>query len=141
MGMKNDLSFIVRWDMNLYAHQSTYNPNMPVRELMYLGHLYSKYITENKLNIYGSRQIPLPVPKLIVFYNGNKDTEDEVMLELKDSFPPGANADESDVNVRVRMLNVNYGRNKRIPDHSQIGGDRYGANRDIHTHNCHIETV
>ena len=44
MGMKNDVSFIIGGHINLYAHQSSYNPNMPVRELIYLGHLYSKYI-------------------------------------------------------------------------------------------------
>ncbi len=36
MGMKNDASFLLHWTMNLWAHQSTYNPNMTVRELMYL---------------------------------------------------------------------------------------------------------
>ena len=51
MGMKNDLSFILFQVMNIYEQQSTYNPNMPVRQLMYAGKLYDKYIQRNKLNI------------------------------------------------------------------------------------------
>lgn len=51
MGMRNDVSFLLRCYMNLYEQQSTYNPNMPVRELMYLGKLYDKYIYFHRLNI------------------------------------------------------------------------------------------
>lgn len=29
---KNDLSFLIDWNMNVFEHQSTYNPNMPLRE-------------------------------------------------------------------------------------------------------------
>ena len=39
MGMKNDVSFIIRSIMSLYEQQSTFNPNMPLRELIYLGRL------------------------------------------------------------------------------------------------------
>ena len=41
--MKNGVSFIIENTMNLYEQQSTYNPNMPMRYLIYLGRLYSKY--------------------------------------------------------------------------------------------------
>ena len=33
MGMKNDLAFIIDTNLFLYEHQSTYNPNMPLRDL------------------------------------------------------------------------------------------------------------
>ena len=33
MGMKNDLSFLIYGILNLYEHQSTWNPNMPIRNL------------------------------------------------------------------------------------------------------------
>lgn len=29
--MKNDISFIILSELNLWEHQSTYNPNMPMR--------------------------------------------------------------------------------------------------------------
>ena len=55
MGMKNDVSFILRSVMSLYEQQSTYPANMPVRDLMYVGKLYDKYIEEHDLNIYGEK--------------------------------------------------------------------------------------
>ncbi len=121
MGMKNDVSFIITDIMSIYEQQSTYNRNMPVRELMYAAKLYDKYIHEHKLNVYGERLIHLPVPKLVVFYNGIKDREDKI-LELKDAFEPeGEEAGKKikknlipDITVRVRMININYGRNKEV---------------------------
>ncbi len=35
MGMKNDLAFIIDTNLFLYEHQSTYNPNMPLRDLFH----------------------------------------------------------------------------------------------------------
>ena len=79
MGMKNDVSFIFNEYMNIYEQQSTYNPNIPLRELMYVSKLYGKYVHEKGLNIYGSQRIKIPVPKLVVFYNGVKDKKDEIL--------------------------------------------------------------
>ena len=115
MGIKNDVSFIVGTQtINLYEQQSTYNPNMPLRELIYAGHLYDKYVKSNDLNIYSESIVRVPLPKLVVFYNGLKENEDETTIELKDAFPKGTDADESDIQVRVRMLNINYGRNAEM---------------------------
>ena len=116
MGMKNDASFLLHWTMNLWAHQSTYNPNMPVRELMYLGKIYDKYIHQRRAHIYGSKLIPLPVPKLVVFYNGRDDKEDDSILKLSDAFPDDAGGVEPDVEVRVRMLNINQDHNRQLMD-------------------------
>lgn len=113
MGMRNDVSFLLRCYMNLYEQQSTYNPNMPVRELMYLGKLYDKYIYFHRLNIYGRKLLQLPIPRLVMFYNGEEDHGDEV-LRLSDAFPKGLDVSSSDVEVRVRMLNINYGHNREL---------------------------
>lgn len=125
MGMKNDVSFIIANSMSIYEQQSTYNPNMPIRELMYASRLYDKYIHENQLNIYGKTLIPLPVPKLVVFYNGKEDQEDDI-LELKDAFLAKKQLSETsaagqkmkpdspDIAVRVRMVNINYGKNREL---------------------------
>lgn len=111
LGMRNDVSFMISDEMNLYEQQSTYNPNMLVRQLQYCGYLYEKYIKEKKLNKYGSRLLTLPVPRLVVFYNGTQNEPDEKILRLSDSFPEGADAD---VEVRVRMVNINYGRSPKL---------------------------
>ena len=36
MGMKNDISFILMSEISLYEHQSSINPNMPLRDLLYI---------------------------------------------------------------------------------------------------------
>ena len=114
MGMHNDVSFLLCGRISLYEQQSTYNPNMPVRLLMYLGKSYDKLIKSRKQNLYGTTLITLPMPKLVVFYNGKAEAEDEVILKLSDAFPEDLPASESDVDVRVRMLNVNAGRNDKL---------------------------
>ena len=44
--MKNDISFLIDSQMNLYEQQSTFNPNMPLRGLMYFAQLYQMYLSE-----------------------------------------------------------------------------------------------
>lgn len=113
LGMHNDVSFLIAEEMHLYEQQSSYNPNMPLRMLQYAGNLYEKYVLQHKLNKYGSTLLMLPVPKLVVFYNGTREIGDEAVLRLSDSFPKHANAD---IEVRVRAINVNYGRNAGLLD-------------------------
>lgn len=150
MGMKNDLSILVSETVNLYRsmelyeQQSSFNPNMPVREFMYAGKLYDKFIHEAKLNRYGRTLLPLPLPKLIVFYNGEENKEDRTILSLSDAFKEeirrnirnrrssGTVSSEytendleteaekifteanPDIEVRVTMLNINHGRNQNL---------------------------
>lgn len=115
MGMKNDASFILNEYMNVYEQQSTYNPNMPIRQLMYSGRLYDKYIKTHHLSIYGKRVLPIPIPKLVVFYNGiDKDIEDEQYLYLADCFSNQEKGKEADITVRVKMVNINHGHNKGL---------------------------
>lgn len=113
LDMKNDTSFIISDTMSVYEHQSSYNPNMPLRMLEYVGATFSGYVAKNRLNKYGSTLIGLPIPKLVVFYNGVQEKDDEVILKLSDSYDR-EHRSEADVEVRVRMLNVNYGHNKSL---------------------------
>ena len=111
LSMKNDVSFLIADTMNLYEHQSTYNPNMPMRMLMYSSMVYSKYTRAHKISLYSKTLKKLPVPKLVTFYNGTKEMEDKVILKLSDSFDKGS---DPDIEVRVLMLNINYGRNMEL---------------------------
>lgn len=113
MGMKNDVSFILCHVMNVYEQQSSYNPNMPVRQLMYTAKLYDKYIQQKKLNIYGRKLARLPIPKLVAFYNGTEEENDRI-LKLSDAFIQEGNRLEADIEARVRMININYGKNKSL---------------------------
>ena len=42
LGMKNDVSFMICDRLFLYEHQSTKNPNMPLRNLLYVADLADK---------------------------------------------------------------------------------------------------
>ena len=72
--------------LNLWEHQSTWNPNMPVRGTFYIVEEYRKYIDQNGLNLYGSSRITLPVPQFYVFYNGLREEPDYIELKLSDAF-------------------------------------------------------
>ena len=113
--MKNDISFLISDIMNFYEHQSTFNPNMPVRMLIYSGMVYSRYVEDksNDFNLYGSRINKLPVPKCVCFYNGKTSKPDVSVLKLSDAFGP-ENKTEPDIEVKVTMLNINYGHNLKL---------------------------
>lgn len=113
LDMKNDTSFLISDIVSVYEHQSTFNPNMPLRLMEYLSDIYSGYVKSNKYDKYGSRLIMLPTPKLVVFYNGKTDMPDERILRLRDSFDEKTR-ESADVDVRVRMLNINHGHNKKL---------------------------
>ena len=112
MGMKNDVSLLISDSLSLYEHQSSCNPNMPIRGFIYFGKLYNKYIKSNKLNLYGETQLKLPTPQYIVFYNGSKMKEDVTELRLSDSFID--NSAESRFEWTATVININYGRNKEL---------------------------
>ncbi|MDO4304874.1 MAG: hypothetical protein Q4D94_13280 [Bacillota bacterium] len=118
MVMKNDLAFVITGVLNLYEHQSTYNPNMPVRFLIYLAQEYQKVIEQAKESLYGTRQITLPTPKCIVFYNGDKEVPEEQILRLSDAFENKEH--EADVELKVRMLNINYGYNTELMNKCRV---------------------
>ena len=58
MKMKNDVSFVLGVNLNLYEHQSTYNPNMPLRGLLYFADLYRQMIKDSE-NLYGKKLIKM----------------------------------------------------------------------------------
>lgn len=108
--MKNDVSFLVHDVLNLYEHQSTVNANMPLRGLFYFSSLYKEMIHDQSL--YNRRLIRLPSPVYVVFYNGKEKMEEQVELKLSDAFLNG-NA-LSGMELRVQVLNINYGHNREL---------------------------
>ena len=112
MRMKNDISFVLDYEMNLFEHQSTDNANMPLRGLLYFARQYEKYIAENEYNIFGNKRIPIPTPQYVVFYNGNSWKQERKVLKLSDSF--AANRIGGCMELEVLQLNINYGHNKEI---------------------------
>ena len=86
MKMKNDLSFLIKGEQKLYEHQSTINPNMPLRGLFYLTDLFRKMIGAEGRKLYGSSRIQIPTPYYVVFYNGTQDQPDRQVMKLSDSY-------------------------------------------------------
>lgn len=125
MTYKNDLSFMIFTTLNLYEHQSTYNPNMPIRGLIYFAKLYEAYIKKQELNLYQKTLVKLPTPRYIVFYNGTDNQPDLKKLRLSDAFGHDASGQEPALECIATMLNINYGHNqtllnqcKRLHDYS-----------------------
>ncbi len=116
--MKNDLAFVITGTLNLYEHQSTYNPNMPVRFLIYIAEEYQKLVEQAEESIYGAKQISLPTPQCIVFYNGELEASEEQILRLSDAFENKEK--EFDVELKVRMLNINYGHNRELMEKCRV---------------------
>ena len=114
LSMKNDLGFLVSVVLNLYEHQSTYNPNMPMRALLYFPKMYEKYIAEHEINIYSSSPKKFPFPQHIVFYNGTKDEPDRTLLKLSDLFEKPPSEMEPCLECTSTMLNINYGHNREL---------------------------
>ncbi|MDD2978644.1 MAG: hypothetical protein PHN80_01595 [Hespellia sp.] len=116
MGMKNDCSFLIGNYLNLYEHQSTFNPNMPLRGLIYFASVLQGFLAVSQADLYGKKLIKIPTPKYIVFYNGGDDIKDSVELKLSDAFenPDGC------MEFTAVMLNINLGHNKRLMNQCKL---------------------
>lgn len=110
LNMKNDLACVVNCHLNLYEHQSSINPNMPLRDLFYVAKEYEKLFSDKTL--YSIRQIKIPAPSFIVFYNGTEAQPERLEMKLSDAFEiPAANPA---LELKVIQLNINAGYNKAL---------------------------
>ena len=112
LGMKNDVSCIIDMMMQLYEHQSTVNPNMPLRNLFYVSDLLQKYIYEEGIDIYSRKQIKIPTPKFVVFYNGDEEQPERKEILLSKAF--SANTGETNMELAVLQININKGQNEEL---------------------------
>lgn len=119
--MKNDLAYVLAGTLSMYEHQSTYSPNLPVRFLIYLAQEYQMVIERAERSLYGTSRISLPTPQCVVFYNGTKDMPEEQTLRLSDAFEN--EEAKADVELTVRMLNINYGHNHLLMEKCRTLGE------------------
>ncbi len=110
LGMKNDVSFIFEMSLNLYEHQSTINPNMPLRDLFYVAQVLQGIVKDD--NLYSTSLVRIPTPKFIVFYNGTKHQPERQILRLSDSFSKKGN--EVNLELKVEVININPGNNGEL---------------------------
>lgn len=111
MNFRNDLSAVInRESLGIWEHQSTINPNMPLRLLLYVGRAYEQLVEKEAR--YKTKLIKIPVPEFYVFFNGKRDFPIEKNLYLSDAFmkPPGENS----VELVVKVININTIKNHKI---------------------------
>ena len=116
MGMKNDLAFIMDTNLYLYEHQSTYNPNMPLRDLFYICSEYQKLV--DKKSLFSSTLQKIPAPNFIEFYNGSTVIADCTELRLSSAFEYLTG--EPKLELIVTVLNVNEGHNADLMQHCSM---------------------
>lgn len=107
--VRNDASFILDANLSLYEHQSTYCPNMPLRDLLYFASIIQKRIKAQKRDIYGGRILKIPVPHFVVFYNGKEDAPDQYDLRLSDAFEK--ETEDPEIELVCHVYNINNGKN------------------------------
>ena len=113
VGKFNDLSFVIDGKLVIIVeHQSTYDRNMPLRMMLYLSFIYEKILEDNKA-LYGGR-LELLRPEFIMLYNGDEEIEDLSELKLSDLFKQVAGHERIDIEIIVRVYNINDGRNTEI---------------------------
>ncbi len=112
LSMHNDLSFVIDSRVSLYEHQSTKNPNLPLRFLIYDANLYAGMVKANEWNLYGQKPIPLPTPHFVIFYNGAEAMPEQQTLRLSDLFE--IKEEEPSLELTATLLNINPGCNKEL---------------------------
>ena len=146
MGMKNDLAFIMDINLYLYEHQSTYNPNIPLRNLFYISDEYQRLVVRKSL--YSTVIQKIPTPRFLVFYNGTKEVEDRSEFRLSSAYEN--QTEDPDLELRVTMLNVNDGHNLGLMEHCRTLKEyaqyvarvrKYAAKQDVTLEEAVIRAV
>lgn len=114
LGIKNDLSFVIDSQWNLYEEQSTWNPKMPYRMLKYVVTQYTRYVAEKGYDEYSPTMFYLPAPKFVVFYNGtDRNIDETVDLSLSSMFLKGKTGD---LELNVKVYNISEGKNDELKE-------------------------
>ena len=121
MEVKHDIAFLIGTDIHMYEHQSTINPNMPLRFLEYIASEYQRLT--DKRSIYSRKLVKLPTPHFVVFYNGIESTPDHSVLKLSASFEGASSSDvpegegkQPTLELLVDVYNINAGHNGALQE-------------------------
>ena len=118
LSVKNDASFLLDSYLNLYEHQSTHNPNMPLRFLIYFSSIMQDIIKKEKYDLYGKKRIPIPTPKFVVFYNGLDERPEKEVMHLSDAFLQ--KEAEYQLELSCEVYNINPGNNVVVMEASRV---------------------
>ena len=112
MTMKNDVPFLIDGRLSLYEHQSTYNPNLPLRFLLYISKLYAGMTKD--ANLYGTKVIQIPPPEFVIFYNGEEEKPERMVLKLSDMYE--IKSREAKLELEAVMLNISGDNNTGLKE-------------------------
>jgi hypothetical protein len=114
----NDISFVIEGKLVvLIEHQSTLNPNMPIRMLLYIARTYEKIV--DKSGLYSTKKMSIPKPEFIVLYNGTEECPDKQVLKLSDMFSEPLVGEIANLELYVSVYNINKGRNEEFAKRSE----------------------
>ena len=101
----NDIAVLVNGQfILLIEHQSTINPNMPLRLLEYVARIYGN-IVDSKAK-FSRHLVPLAKPEFIVFYTGDQKLPPESYLYLSDAFPNQAPNSDLTLELKVKVCTI-----------------------------------
>ena len=110
LSVRNDAAFILDMNLNVYEHESTVCPNMPLRELIYVTNILEQWVRTQ--NIYGRRLVKIPTPRFAVFYNGTEEQPERYQLKLSDAY---ANpVEKPELELTCTVYNINPGKNRKL---------------------------
>ena len=128
MTFYNDVSYLVDNKIIVLAeHQSTINPNMPLRCLEYVSRLYET-LFESKEK-YSRKLLNIPTPEFYVFYNGEESYPSDKTLKLSEAFIERGT--ETNLELTVKVININ--RQNRHPVLENC--------KTMHEYSIFVETV
>ena len=119
MSMKNDVSFLIDGRLSLYEHQSTKNPNLPLRFLLYISHLYSRLTV--KENLYGETIVQIPAPEFLIFYNGKDEMPERQILKLSDMY--SVQEGQPKLELEATLLNISGSNNQKLKEACRTLGE------------------
>ena len=119
MSMKNDVSFLIDGRLSLYEHQSTKNPNLPLRFLLYISHLYSRLTV--KENLYGEMIVQIPAPEFLIFYNGKDKMPERQILRLSDMY--SVQEGQPKLELEATLLNISGSNNQKLKEACRTLGE------------------
>ena len=118
LSIRNDASFIIDMNINFYEHQSTYNPNMPLRSLIYFVNALEDWLKDNDKDLFSRKQIRIPTPHFIVFYNGMQKRPEYEEMRLSDSFYH--KVAEPQIEIICKVYNINPENNQTLKKKSAV---------------------
>ena len=118
LSIRNDAAFIIDYDLTISEHQSSYNPNMPLRSLIYFIATIHERVKEQKQDLLGRSLIKIPLPHFVVFYNGSENRPEKEILKLSDAYEKAS--ENPELEIICTVYNINPDRNPELLENCEV---------------------